>query len=52
MDGRCAACGECSTHQGHRMKDPDTGEFFMTCQEPERRRKVLEKWMESWVTRE
>ena len=47
-DWKCAACGKSSSYQGHLMKDPETDEFFMSCQEPERRKKVLDLWMEAW----
>ena len=45
---RCAACGQPSGSQGHNMRDPETDEYFFSCQEPERRERALKQWFEAW----
>jgi hypothetical protein len=30
------------------MKDMETGEFFFSCEEPERAKKIHDEWMKAW----
>lgn len=45
---KCAACGESSSQQGHLMRDDETDEYFMGCEDPERRKRVHDRWFETW----
>lgn len=47
-DWHCSACDKPSSYQGHMMFDDETGEFFMSCQDEERRKRVTQRWLEAW----